>query len=177
MSVAGRTGYNAGCLGSAWACVVWWIIILSPSGDCVRNGNGFTPMSAGWKAVKAALSRWGLLGECWVASTWELLPVSWYTVSMLFPMRRTYSPRFFLTDILLCMSAVMEFFSPRSSGVLNVRMFSPVANVCNFTTLGLFMNRTLSPRSFGLTLLILFSVMHVLSRMFAIPAGSSSGAY
>ena len=32
--VAGRAGYSIGCLGSAWICAVWWITILSPSGDC-----------------------------------------------------------------------------------------------------------------------------------------------
>ena len=69
----------------------------------------------------------------------------------------------------------MESFSPMSLDVLNVRIFLPVANVCNFNTLGPFTNKTLSPRSFGFTLLILFSIMHVSSRMFANPAGSFAG--
>ena len=71
----------------------------------------------------------------------------------------------------------MESFSPTSLGVLNVMIFRPVANVCNFNTLGPFTNTTLSPRSFGFTLLILFSIMHVSSRMFVDPAGSSSGVW
>ena len=92
-------------------------------------------------------------------------------------MRRTYSPMLFLTDILLCMRAIMESFSHCSSYVLNVRMFRPVASVRKCSTLWPCTSRALSPRSFGLTLLMLFSTIHVLSRMFAIPARSSSGAY
>ena len=97
------------CLGSAWTCAVCWITILSPSGDCVRGcsrGSGVTPMSDDWKAVKAALSRWWLPGEWRSVSTGCLVPVSWYTVNILFPIRRTYSPRLFVTDILPCIRAI-----------------------------------------------------------------------
>ena len=55
--VAGRVGYSVGCLGSAWISAVWWITILSPSGDCVRGHNGFPILSAGCRAVREVLAR------------------------------------------------------------------------------------------------------------------------
>ena len=69
----------------------------------------------------------------------------------------------------------MESFSHWLSGVLNVRIFCPVASVCICSILCSRTNMTRSPRSFGLALLMLFSAMHVLSKMN--PAGSSSVAY
>ena len=103
--------------------------------------------------------------------------MSWYIVSTLFPMRRAYSPRHCLTEILLYIRAMMASFSHRSSGVLNVMMFWPVASVRSCSVLGPFTNRTLSPRSLGLVNLMLFSMIRVSMRAFANPAGSASGAY
>ena len=103
--------------------------------------------------------------------------MSWYIVSTLFPMRRAYSPRHCLTDILPCIRAMMAPFSYRSFDVLNVMMFWPVASVRSCSVLGPFTNRALSPRSLGLVRLMLFSVICVSLRAFASPAGSASDAY
>ena len=92
-------------------------------------------------------------------------------------MRRTFVPSLFFTGVLLCMRVIIESFSHRASEFLNVRIFMSVASVRNCNSFWPCLNVTLSPRSFGLTLLMLFSVMNVSSRIFANPSGSSSGLF
>ena len=99
-----------------------------------------------------------------------LLFVSWYTVSTLVPIRRTYFPMHFLTEILLCIKIVMQSFNHKLSDVLNVSMFRPRLSDRSWSTS--FPPSTQvarSPRSLGLATLILSSMMCVLSRAVANP--------
>ena len=57
------------------------------------------------------------------------LPVSWYIVSILFPIRKIYWPRHFFTDSLLLMRLVMACMSTTPSVVPKVRMILLWANV------------------------------------------------
>ena len=106
------------------------------------------------------------------------MSVLWYTVNILFPIRRTYSPMHFLTEILLCIKIVMQFCSHTLSGVVNVRIFCAWLSVRSWSTFVLPSTQVaLSPRSFGWYTLVLFSMMCVSLRMVATPDGPSSGAY
>ena len=188
-SFVGNKGYNGGCLvftcsvflGSACICASCCIMILSPSGEstCCRScESGTTPMFGSWKAENAAVScGWFIVGW-WGVFAEGLVSVSWYTVSILVPIRRTYFPMHFLTEILLCIKIVMQSCSHTLSGVVNVRIFCPWLSVRSWSTF--FPPSTqvaLSPRSFGWYTLVLFSMMCVFLRMVATPDGSSSDAY
>ena len=107
-----------------------------------------------------------------------VVSVSWYTVSILVPIRRTYFPMHFLTEILLCIRIVMQSFSHTLSGVVNVIIFCPWLSVRSWSTFSLPSTQVaLSPRSFGWYTLVLSSMMCVSLRMVATPVGSSSDAY
>ena len=160
-------------LGSACTCASCCIIILLPSGDvarCCFCGSGTTPMSSCWKAANVAVScGWCAVGW-WSILTEVLLFMSWYIVSTLDPMRRTYFPMHLLTDILLCIKIVMQSFSHKLSGVVNVSIFRPRLSDRSWSTF--FPPSTQvarSPRSLGLATLILSSMMCVLSRAVANP--------
>ena len=161
-------------LGSACTCASCCIIILLPSGDaarCCSCGSGTTPISGCWKAANVAVScGWCAVGW-WSILTEVLLFMSWYIVSTLDPMRRTYFPMHLLTDILLCIRIVMQSFSHRLSGVLNVSMFWPRASDRNWSVSLPITHVARSPRSLGLATLMLFSMMCVLSRAVANPDG------
>ncbi len=104
--------------------------------------------------------------------------VSWYTVSILVPISRTYFPMHFLTEILLCINIVMQSCSHALSGVLNVRIFCPRLSDRSWSMFSPPSTQVaLSPRSFGWCTLMVFSMMYVLLRMFATPDDSSSDAY
>ena len=168
-------------LGSACTCASCCTIILSPSGDSARRrscGSGITPMSGSWKAVNAAAScGWSSMGW-WGVFAEEVVSMVWYTVSNLVPIKRTYFPMYFLTEILLCIRIVMQSCSRRLSGVVNVSTFCPVRIVRNWS---MFpppcIHLARSPRSLNLSVLTPLSVMCVSLRMVVNPDWSSSDAY
>ena len=168
-------------LGSACTCASCCIIILLPSGDaarCCSCGSGITPISGCWKAANVAVSCGWYAVEWWSVLTEVLLFMSWYIVSTLVPMRRTYFPMHFLTEILLCIKIVMQSFSHKLSDVLNVSMFWPRASDRSWSVS--FPPSTQvarSPRSLGLFTLMLCSIMCVLSKAVASPDWSSLDAY
>ena len=104
--------------------------------------------------------------------------VSLYIVSTLVPIRRTYFPMHFLTEILLCIRIVMQSFSDMLSGVLNVSMFRPRASDRSWSmSWPPSTQAARSPRSLGLSTLMSCSIMCVLSKAVASPDWSSLDTY